>query len=98
MAKLTAEERKLLDELSAKEAAEDEDDFEIEIYDTGKGKGARIPFSRGRAWLYSELGIGEDPNPKADPKAGAKGDAGKGDEGDGAAAPRQGYFGRQQAS
>ena len=53
MAKLNDDERKLLEELTARANAPDEDDdFEIEVYDTTAGKGARIPFKRGKSWLF----------------------------------------------
>jgi hypothetical protein len=87
---LTADEKKMLADLTAKAEEPDQDDFEIEIYDTGKGRGARIPFSQGKSWLYNELGIGEPPDAgtAADPDE----KTGKGSEGAPAA---KGYFGRQ---
>lgn len=98
MGKLTADERKLLEELTAREAEPDEDDYEIEIYDTAKGKGARLPVSQGKKFLFDNFGIGEDPNPPADPKAkgGKGGEGGQGDEG-GPPKRGTGYLGRQQA-
>jgi hypothetical protein len=64
MAKLTDDERKLLDELTARASEPDaDDDFEIEVYDTSAGKGARMPFSRAASWLHANLGIGEAPAP-----------------------------------
>jgi hypothetical protein len=96
MGKLTADEQKLLADLQAKIDAEDEDDFEIEIYDTAKGKGARLPVSQGRKFLWDNFGIGEDPNPApADPKAKSDG-KGQGDDGGPAKRPT-GYLGRAQA-
>jgi hypothetical protein len=89
MGKLSAEEQKLLDDLTNKAKEEDPDDkFEIEIYDTSQGKGARIPFSHGRKWLFDTFGVGDNPNPPAegDPKdANKSGDV------------KVGYFGRQQS-
>lgn len=37
------------------ESADDDDDFEIEIFKDGKG--ARIPFRQGKSWLERELGL-----------------------------------------
>jgi hypothetical protein len=88
MAKLTAEEQKLLEDLTNKAKEEDPDDkFEIEIYDTSQGKGARVPYSHGKKWLYETFGLGENPEPKAD----------GGDEGKTPENVRAGYFGRGQA-
>jgi hypothetical protein len=95
MAKLTDDEQKLLDELTARANEPDAaDDYEVEVYDTGAGKGARLPISQAKSWLYENFGIGEPP---AQPAADEPGKA-KGTKQDGAAAQqRQGYFGRQQA-
>jgi hypothetical protein len=87
---LSKEEQELLADLQRREQEGDEEDFEIEVYDTAKGRGARIPFSKGRNWLWNEFGIGEDPNPKTDDKG--KKPSGKEDDG---SAQRKGYFGRQ---
>jgi len=93
---LTADEQKLLDELTAKASQPDADsDYEIEIFSGDKG--ARIPFSQGRAWLFKEFGIG-------DPPAAPAGDAGDGgqDPGDGKTPGKKtpgvraaGYFGKK---
>jgi hypothetical protein len=95
MAKLTADQEKMLADLQALAEAPDADDFEVEVYDTGKGRGARIPYSRAAKWLRDELGIGEDPDAgtTADPDE-KTGKAGKGGEG---GQVREGYFGRQSA-
>jgi hypothetical protein len=64
MPKLTKEERA---ELEAKLAADDqdeEDDFEIEIRDGDKA--ARLPYSRGRAYVQKHFGIDLDPEPETD--------------------------------
>ena len=37
------------------DGADDDEDFEIEIFKDGKG--ARIPFKHGKGWLTQELGI-----------------------------------------
>ena len=95
MAKLTADQQKMLDDLKALSEAPDADDFEVEVYDTGKGRGARIPYSQARDWLRTELGIGEDPDAgttaEPDEKTGKAGKAGEGGQ------VREGYFGRQAA-
>lgn len=67
---LTDDERTLLDKLTKKSQEPDAPDHEIEIYDTKKGVGARVPFSQGAKWLFETFGIGEAP------KA-LEGDAGK---------------------
>jgi len=85
---LTADEKKLLEELTEKSKTADPDEaFEIEVYDTANGRGARIPYSQGKKWLFENLGLGSDPNPP-DPK-------GEGKEGDKDGA-KVGYFGRGQ--
>jgi hypothetical protein len=61
MAKLTSDEAKLLEELTARANEPDEDDYEIEIYDTEKKRGARIPVSKGKSWLFENFGIGDAP-------------------------------------
>lgn len=89
MAKLTDDERKLLDELTARANEPDAEDFEIEVYDTTAGRGARLPVSQARKWLYDNLGIGDAPE-------GAKPDEGKDkSKKDPEPPPRAGYFGRQ---
>ena len=89
MAKLTDEEKKLLEDLTNKAKEEDPDEnFEIEIYDTSKGRGARVPFKQGKSWLFENFGLGEDPNPKQE---GDQTGDGKGGEN-----VRAGYFGRSQ--
>ena len=108
MAKLNADEQKLLDELTARAAAPDEDDdFEIELYDTNAGKGARIPFSKGKGWLFDTFGIGEAPAaaggenggsggsaPPAGPAAGDGGGSGQGGgSGRAGGSAGAGYFG-----
>lgn len=100
---LNADERKLLEELQQRAAEPDEDDdYEIEIYDTGAGKGARIPYRKGAGWLHTVFGIGEPPQAHAD---GADGeDGGTGGDAPPAGPARKskagaggggGYFGRQ---
>lgn len=94
MGKLTDDEKKLLADLKEREAAPDvDDDFEIEVYDTAKQRGARIPFSQGKKWLYESFGIGETPAPAEGAETGAAG-AGGG-EGGGGEGPKAGsFFGR----
>jgi hypothetical protein len=96
---LNADEKKLLAELQAREAEPDaDDDFEIEVYDTTAGKGARLPYSKGKGWLHSVFGIGDAPA-AAGGEGGPGGDApaaGTGGEGgQGKAAGGTGYFGRK---
>jgi hypothetical protein len=78
MAKLTDEEKKLLAELTAREAEGDEEDFEVHVWNGEKG--ATLPVSKAKSWLYDNFGIGDPPaapagdgggqggKPKADPK------------------------------
>lgn len=92
MGKLNDDEKKLLDELTARANEPDaDDDFEIEVYDTSAGKGARIPFSKGKNWLFDTFGIGEAP---AAPEGGGDGGAG-GDAPPAGPAGGKGYFGRK---
>lgn len=93
MGKLTDDEQKLLDELTARANEPDAEDFEVEIYDTTNGKGARLPISKGQKWLYDNFGIG-DPPPNAEPAA-DEGKPGKARKEPEASSQRQGYFGRQ---
>lgn len=93
---LNADEKKLLEELTARaNAPEEDDDFEIEVYDTAANKGARIPFRKGKGWLFDTFGIGEAPAPSG---AGEGGDAAGGDAppAGGDTGPKGGsYFGRK---
>jgi hypothetical protein len=74
---LNADELKLLAELQAREAEPDDDeDFEVEIYDTNAGKGARIPYSKGKSFLHEVFGIGQAP---AAPGGAAGDDGGSGE-------------------
>lgn len=98
---LNADERKLLEELQERAAQPDEDDdFEIEVYDTGAGKGARIPYRKGKGWLHEVFGIGEPPEAAAadgadDGDGGTGGDAPPAGPARKAKAAGGGYFGRQ---
>ena len=91
---LNEDEKKLLAELTARQNAPDEDDdFEIEVYDTGANKGARIPYKKGKGWLFETFGIGTPPESAATETA-SGGDAppaGSSDKG----ARRGPYFGRE---
>lgn len=88
---LTSEEKSLLDELTRKSQEPDADEeFEFEIYDTKTGRGARIPFSKGKNWLFDNFGIGEASAPKSD---GAEGQ-GEGEE----PKPKSTYFNRNKAA
>jgi hypothetical protein len=92
---LSADEKKLLEELTAKAKEPDAEDFEIEVYDTNAGKGARLPFSKGAKWLFDTFGIGDAPAAAAGEGGGAGGDAppaGAADQNGG----RRGYFGGGQ--
>lgn len=89
---LNADEKKLLEELQARMNEPDEDDsYEIEVYDTEKGKGARIPYRTGKSWLYDVFGIGTAPE-KPETETGTGGDAPPA----GTSKPEggKGYFGR----
>lgn len=92
---LSDDEKRLLEELTAKANAPD--DFEIEVYDTQAGKGARIPFSQGKNWLFSTFGIGEAPATASSP-----GEGGGENAGTGGGAPPAGtsghFFGRNQGA
>lgn len=97
MGALNEDEKKLLAELTDRANAPDEDDdFEIEVYDTTAGKGARIPYRKGKSWLHSAFGIGEAPAPaqgETGEGAGAGGDAPPA--GTGSQQGKAGYFGRK---
>jgi hypothetical protein len=99
VAKLSADEQSLLDELTAKASQPDaDDDWELEIFDGAKG--ARLPISKAGNWLYQNFGIG-DPPASAAPAASDGGQGADGGQGDGGArgkAPeRKSYFGKQKA-
>lgn len=100
MARLNEDEQKLYDELHARMNAPDEDDdYEVEIYDTAAGKGARVPYKSAKGWLADVFGIGAAP---------AGPDPGEGDPAPGGSAPSArgqgakktgqsgGYFARQE--
>ncbi len=66
MAKLTEEQQRQLQELTAlKDAPDDDSEFEVEIWNE-KGQGARIPYGKGRSWLQQNFGIDLDPPPDPD--------------------------------
>ncbi len=93
---LNEDEKKLLAELNARAAEpDDDDDFEIEVYDTTQGKGARIPYGKGKRWLHQTFGIGDAP---AAPEGGDGGDGGAGEGAPPAGPARKksggSYFGR----
>jgi hypothetical protein len=96
---LNADEKKLFEELQARLNEPDEDDnFEVELYDTNAGKGARVPYKSAKNWLHEIFGIGDAPAPKAGEGSGTGGGAPAPGTGDGGAAPAtgpQGYFGRK---
>ena len=68
MAKLTPEQQKQLDELSALASApDDDDDYEIEIVNGDRR--ARVPYRKGRSYLQEHFGIDLDPpTNEPDPK------------------------------
>lgn len=88
---LTADEKKLLEELTAKDAEPDADEtYEVEVYDTANGRGARLPYGQAKTWLFESFGIGTPPAPeKADKDPG--GQSGQGGQPSGGT----GYFGRR---
>jgi hypothetical protein len=94
---LNDDEKRLLAELQQRMNEPDEDDdYEVEVYDTTAGKGARVPYKAAKGWLHDVFGIG---TPAAAPGDGG-GDGGTGDEGAPPAGPAKGkgksagYFGR----
>lgn len=94
---LSADERRMLEELTAKANRPDVDEeFEIEIYDTAKNRGARIPFSQGKKWLFDSFGIGEAPAPAEGEGSGGEG-GGAGGAPDGAATRGGAIFGRNRS-
>jgi hypothetical protein len=96
MAKLTEDEQKLLDELTQRASEPDEDDsYEIEIYDTSKGRGARVPYRQGKKWLYENFGLGDAPEEAQPDEVGQKRQKKETTDNPGAPAAPQGYFGRQ---
>lgn len=90
---LTDDEKSLLEKLTAKSKESDADDFEIEVYDTGSGKGARLPFSRGSKWLLENLGIGDAPDADED-----EGKSANKQKKDPEPEKSSGYFGRGNSS
>ncbi len=57
------------------ENADDDEDFEVEIFKDGKG--ARLPFRHSKQWLTNELGISFDkPGAPAAPQGGTPPDGG----------------------
>lgn len=78
-----AELQRQLEEL---EASPDEDDeFEIEIYDE-QGRGARVPYRKGKSWVQKHFGIDIDPPAQSQPAKSSRKPAGEpapsGDSGD----------------
>jgi hypothetical protein len=73
MAKLSDDQEKQLNDLLAmREAPDDDDDFEIEIYDGSKG--ARVPYRKGKSFLSQHFGIDlEAPPAESAPPADAGG-------------------------
>jgi hypothetical protein len=75
---LSDDEKKLLAELQAREAEPDfdPDDFEVELYNE-QGRGTRIPYKRGKSWLYENFGIGDPPEPPSQEEGGSETPEGK---------------------
>lgn len=95
---LNADEKKLLEELSARASEPDaDDDYEIEIYDTSAGKGARVPYRTGKGWLHSVFGIGTPDAPATGEGGTGEGEgSGEGGKGAGKGGAKGGaYFGRK---
>jgi len=75
---LSKEEQEQLDALTAKASApEEEEDFEMEIYDGPKG--ARVPYRKGRKWLQDNFNIDLDPDPASEADDDGKDSAAKND-------------------
>jgi hypothetical protein len=93
VAKLTREEIKAdLERQLAELDEEDNDDFEVEIFDGHKG--ARVPYSKAKPWLSTTFGI--DLKPPGDGDKGDKGDkGGKGPQGE-PGSRRSSLWGRTQ--
>jgi len=88
---LSDEEKKLLAELQQRENEPDEDDFDIEIWDS-EGAGARVPYRKGKTWLQ-RFGIDVPEAPvKEEGKPPAKAKKGDGDQGETRERPTQRYF------
>lgn len=94
---LSDEEKATLEALTKKANEPDDDDnFEIEIYDGQRG--ARVPYRKGRGYLQEHFGIDLDPNPgegaaddgKSGRKATGKPQEGKGDKGSGDSGGKEG--------
>lgn len=61
---LTPEEKAQLDALTEKANTPDEDEFDIEIWDSS-GQGAKVPYRKGRGWLQKTFGIDLPEAPEA---------------------------------
>jgi hypothetical protein len=84
---LSDEEKATLESLQRK-ATEPDKDFDVEIWDDS-GRGAKVPYSKGRSWLQKTFGIDLDPEPTPDDKSG---------DGDKNVTHAQKYFGSKKAS
>lgn len=94
---LNADEKKLLAELMERDKApEDDENFEVEIYDTTKGRGARVPYKQAKGWLHETLGLGQAPPESAPAGEGGPAGAGQGEDPKPDSGPAGGgYFGRK---
>lgn len=95
---LTADERKILEDLMAKDKEPDaSEEYEVEFYDTNKGVGGRMPYKQAKKFFYDNFGIGVPDTPESDPgtEGGQAGGAGQPRTAPPAGQPRGSYFGRQ---
>lgn len=93
---LTDDEKSLLEELTRKSEEPDADeDYEIEIF--AGDKGARVPFSKGKKWLFETFGIGDPPEAPAGDDDGQADDGKSKAAGQGSGPARKSYFAKKQA-
>lgn len=94
---LTPEEKAQLEALQAKESEPDEDDFDVEIWDS-TGAGAKVPYRKGKTWLQRfGIDLPESPEGETDPKEPKGKGGGKPATTDNVTHAAK-YFGKQQAS
>lgn len=96
MGKLTAEQKRQLEELQAlADAPDDEDDYEVWVKND-KGHETRLPSRKASGWLKQNFGI----SLHDDDEPGDQGDDDQGDDDQGEADPKPGgggYFSRRKA-
>jgi hypothetical protein len=88
MAKLSAEEKKILAKLKAKAEAPDAEDYEVRIRNAD-GTEAHLPASRAGSWVEQHFGIKLF---DSDEEEGEEGDEEEGEEGDEEGEPSRSYF------